>query len=175
MKAGLNLYSIRTLIKTEEEFTSTALKLKDMGYEYLQFSGCAYDPEKIKRVVDASGLPVVLTHIALDKILDDPEKLAEEHLYFGCSNIGLGTIPGTHTNTEEDWTKTIDKLNIAAEKMKKVGCKFFFHHHHYEFFRLKSGKTVFEYMIENAPNFNFTVDSYWVKYGGYDPLAFVDK
>ena len=50
MKFGLNLFSIRNLIATEEEFLKTAKKLKEMGYSYMQFSGAPYDAEKIKRV-----------------------------------------------------------------------------------------------------------------------------
>ena len=32
MEAGLNLYSIRNLIETEEAFLDTAHKLREMGY-----------------------------------------------------------------------------------------------------------------------------------------------
>ena len=36
---GINLYSLRNSIKTEPEFIETAIKLRDMGYSFLQFSG----------------------------------------------------------------------------------------------------------------------------------------
>ena len=35
MKAGLNLFSIRNLLQTEQDFLATAIKLKEMGYSYL--------------------------------------------------------------------------------------------------------------------------------------------
>ena len=60
MNAGLNLYSIRNLIETEEAFLDTAKKLKDMGYSYLQYSGGVYDPDRISRVSKATGLPITL-------------------------------------------------------------------------------------------------------------------
>ena len=44
MQAGLNLYSLRKSIGTEEDFLATAEKLKEMGYSYLQYSGAAFDP-----------------------------------------------------------------------------------------------------------------------------------
>ena len=44
MKVGLNLYSIRGLVATEEAFTETAIKLKKMGYDvgYVGRSGFEY-------------------------------------------------------------------------------------------------------------------------------------
>ena len=93
MQAGLNLYSIRNLISTEEDFLATAKRLREMGYSYLQFSGAPYDAEMIRRVSEASGLPVVLTHVPYDRIVGDTEALAREHLSFGCHRIGLGALP----------------------------------------------------------------------------------
>lgn len=57
MKAGLNLFSVRGMIRTEEDFLSTAIKLREAGYSYLQYSGAAFDAERIKRVSERSGLP----------------------------------------------------------------------------------------------------------------------
>ncbi len=175
MKAGLNLYSIGNLIKTEEEFLATAIKLKEMGYDYMQFSGAAYDPDKIKRVVDASGLPVLLTHVALERIIDEPEKLVEEHNYFGCKNIGLGGLKNDYMLTDKAWKETLDKLNRSAEKILNAGSKFFFHNHHYEFHTFDDGVTAFDYIVNNCPYINFTLDSYWVQYAGCNPMTIVDK
>ena len=175
MEFGLNLYSIRKNISTEEAFLDTAIKLKEMGYSFMQFSGCPYDPEKIKRVVDASGMPVVLTHVDIAKILDETEKLVEEHNYFGCKNIGLGGLKRDIMKDDKLWKETLDKLNLAAEKIAKMGSKFFFHQHHYEFHTFDDGMQAFDYMIQNCPNINFTVDSYWVQYGGFNPVTYVDK
>ena len=89
MKAGLNLFSIKKLLDNEENFLATALKLKEMGYSYMQFSGMPFDAEMIARVSSASELPVVLTHVPMDRIIGDTDKLMEEHAKFGCTNIGL--------------------------------------------------------------------------------------
>ena len=174
MKAGLNLYSVRTLLETEEGFLDTAHKLRDMGYSYLQVSGVKYDPEMIKRVSDASGLPVYLTHVSLNRIVDDTEKLMEEHEIFGCKNIGLGSIKQDIIVDEYALKKNIEQINLAAEKMSKNGFSFFCHHHHYEFYR-HAGETVFDYILKNAPYINFTLDTYWMQYGGVNVLEFLKK
>ena len=114
MKAGLNLHSIRNLIKTEEVFLETAQKLKEMGYSYLQYSGAPLEPKRIKRVSEATGLPIVLTHVPMDLIINDAEKLMEEHAFFGCSNIGLGSMPSKTILDTEAFKKTVADLNEAG-------------------------------------------------------------
>lgn len=167
MNFGLNLYSIRNLIQTEEDFLDTAKKLKDIGYSYMQFSGAPYDAGKIKRVSEESGMPVCLTHVPMDRILNETQALMEEHASFGCKNIGLGMMPLDKYLDETEFKKTVEALDLAGETMQKNGFGLFYHHHHYEF--IKHGdQTGFAYMIENAPHINFTADTYWLQSGGME-------
>ena len=95
MQAGLNLYSIRNYLDTEEHFLEAAKALKEMGYSYIQYSGGAFDADRIARVSAQAGLPVVLTHVPMDRIINDTQALMAEHEKFGCRNIGLGAMPPT--------------------------------------------------------------------------------
>ena len=174
MKAGLNLFSIKNLLDTEENFLATAYKLKEMGYSYIQFSGAPYDSDMIARVSSASQLPVVLTHVPMDRILNDTDALMLEHDKFGCKNIGLGMMPLATILNKEELYKTVEALDNAGAKMNKNGFKFFYHHHHFEFYKY-DGETVFDYILKNAENINFTLDSYWLQFGGVDICKTVDK
>ncbi len=174
MEVGLNLFSIRNLIQNEKDFLDTANKLKEMGYSYMQYSGGPYDADMIARVSKEAEMPVYLTHVPMDRILNDTDKLTEEHAKFGCKNIGLGMMPIKTLANEQEFEKTVEKLDTAAEKMHKNGFSFFYHHHHYEFFK-RNGETALEYMLKNAPHINFTLDTYWVQYGGADILATIEK
>ena len=180
MNAGLNLYSIRNLVKTEEDYLATVLKLKEMGYSYLQHAG-TYDPAMIDRIRKAADMPIVLTHMSFDRITSDTDKLMEEHASFGCRNIGLGSIPivdmvtEEHTVDEKICKAKLEALNKAGEHMKKNGFQFFLHNHHYEFMRMSNGERIFDYIIENAPHINFTLDTYWLQHAGVDVLATIEK
>ena len=174
MKAGLNLFSIKNLLDTEENFLATAYKLKEMGYSYVQFSGAPYDADMIARVSSASQLPVVLTHVPMDRIINDTDALMAEHSKFNCKNIGLGMMPLATILNKEELYKTVEALDNAGAKMKKNGFNFFYHHHHFEFYKY-DGETVFDYILKNAENINFTLDSYWLQFGGVDICKTVDK
>jgi hypothetical protein len=125
MEAGINLYTLRNSIATESDFLATAHKLRDMGYSYLQFSGGTYDPDVIARVSKESGLPFVLTHIPIERIIGDTDALMEEHARFGCKNIGLGAMSGKIIADEDAYKAKIEELDTAGEKMEKNGFKFF--------------------------------------------------
>ena len=174
MEFGLNLYSVRNLVGTPEGFRETAYKLKEMGYDTMQISGVPYDPELIKSVSEETALPVVLTHVGIDRILHDTDTLMDEHAYFGCKNIGLGSFPFTSMEDHGKMVEQVAELNEAGERMAKRGFKFFYHNHHYEFYK-NDGQTVYDYMIENAPYINFTLDTYWLQYGGVDIVDYINK
>ena len=174
MKFGINLYSLRTLIGNEEDFLKTALALSCMGYDTLQFSGAPYDPEVIRRVSAASGMPVVVTHVPMDRIINDTDSLMKEHESFGCRCIGLGAMPPALVCDEENFKITVEKLNAAAKKMKDNGFVFCYHNHHFEQYRV-NGKPALDYLIENAEYIHFTADVYWLQYGGADVLKTIKK
>lgn len=174
MKAGLNLYSIRNYLETEESFLDAAMKLKAMGYDYIQFSGAPLDADRVKRVSEASGLPVVLTHVPMDRILNDTDALMEEHAKFGCKYIGLGMMPYDVIMDKEKCYATVSALNEAGKRMAEKGFKLFYHHHHFEFYR-HDGETVFDYILKNAPYINFTLDTYWLQFGGVNVCETIDR
>lgn len=174
MKAGINLFTLRKSIASEKDFLDTMLRLKNMGYSYVQFSGAPFDADMIARVSEESGLPVVLTHVPMDRIIGDTEALIDEHLKFGCKNIGLGAMPATVIENESSCKKKIEELECAGEMMAKQGLKFFYHHHHFEFYK-HNGETVLDYMIKNTSHINFTADTYWIQYGGGNICDVFDK
>ena len=145
-----------------------------MGYSYMQYSGGSFDADMIKRVSEASGLPVVLTHVPMDRIINDTDSLMAEHAKFDCKYIGLGSMPRDVIFDKEKLKKTVADLDAAGERMEQNGFKFFYHHHHFEFFR-HDGETVFDYVLKNAPHINFTIDTYWLQYGGVDVCDTIDR
>lgn len=174
MKAGLNLFSLRDLVQTQKGFAEVLQKVKQMGYSYIQISGVPLSSKIIAEESNNAGLPIYLTHSSIDKILNDTEGVMAENAVFGCKNIGLGYFLPETICDENKCKDTISKLNEVAIKMKKEGFTFFLHNHHNEF--LKYGnQTVIDYILENAPEIHFIVDTYWVQYGGVNTVSFLDK
>lgn len=174
MKFGLNLYSLRERIQTEEGLEAVSNELWEAGYTFLQFSGSSLPLSAVKRISQRTGMPVYLTHSDINRIFNDTDKLMQEHSALGCFNIGIGCMPDPFAE-EAELEKLAEKMERTGAYMASRGFRLFYHHHHYEFFRISSGETVLEYLARMAPHLNFTLDTYWIQYGGGDVLAIIEK
>lgn len=173
MQIGVNLFSIRNLISTPEQCEQTFDTLKDMGVTYVQYSGGPYDVALLQKC--AKILPIVLTHVPMDRILNEPQQLCEEHKSFGCTNIGLGMMPLDIIKDEQKCKETIAALNESGKVMQQNGCKLFYHFHHFEFYKFSDGTRIVDYIIDNCPYVNFTADTYWIQYGGASVTEYLGK
>lgn len=174
MKFGLNLFSLRKQIETPEAFLATAKALKEMGYTTLQFSGAPFEPETIKSVSEATEMPIVLTHVPFDRILNDTAALVKEHDVFGCRNIGLGAMKFKFM-TDAQIMDGIGQLEEAGKKLNALGAKFFYHHHAHEFCKMENGKTIFDTILENTEHVNITMDTHWLQVGGVSITEYIAK
>ena len=173
MKLGAQFYSIRDNTKTPEDLRESFKKIKEIGYDIVQMSAiCAIDPNLLRSYSEEFGLPITCTHSPLDRILNDTEKLIEEHKIYGCPTIGLGSMPEEYRGD-----KVYDFIELIKEPIRKIkssGLNFAYHNHAFEFEKV-NGKLIFDILIDELPDLDFILDTYWVKYGGYDHLDYIRK
>lgn len=176
MKFGAQLYSLRKYCATPAGVEETFHKIKAMGAETAQLSACCPMPaQELKRISEASGVPICGTHTPYDRIKGELGKVAEEHLIFGCGIVGLGSMPNEYRGGLEGLKRFEDFANMTAEKLAPYGLKFAYHNHHFEF-KKDGGVILYDHLIENtSPDVQFILDTYWVKFAGYDPCAYLRK
>jgi sugar phosphate isomerase/epimerase len=176
MLYGSQLYSLRRYCSTPAGVEDTFHKIKAMGAETAQLSACCPMPAKeLRRISEESGVSICGTHTAFDRIKNETEKVAEEHLIFGCGIVGLGSMPDEYRGNLEGLRRFEDFANRTAQKLAPFGLKFAYHNHHFEF-KKENGVILYDHLIENTlPEVNFILDTYWVKFAGYDPCAYLSK
>ncbi len=168
-KFGLQLFTIRDRLKTEEEIRSSFRTIAEYGYSEAQTAGAFINPVSFAAAAKDAGVSICGTHYFWDKIryeLDDTMRL---HEILGTTNVGIGGMPVDARNSLEGLKNFIDEANDVAAKLAKHGFKFTYHNHSFEFKKL-DGKTVMDYLIEgfDPNNISFVLDTYWVQHGGYD-------
>ncbi|MBQ5973703.1 MAG: sugar phosphate isomerase/epimerase [Oscillospiraceae bacterium] len=165
MKLGAQMYTVRNQCKTPEDLDRSLEKLAEIGYRTVQLSGFPYDPAAVRRRCDELGLSVELTHSSGDRITGDTDRLIEDHRILGCTNVGIGGFPGERT--PEGVRKFIADFTPAMEKIAAAGMKFQYHNHGFEFQKF-DGVTLLDILrAETDPRLmGFTLDTYWVQYGG---------
>ena len=175
MICGAQLYTVREYAKNLEDFAETLKKVADIGYTAVQVSGtCEFEAEWLKEQLDKNGLICPLTHTKPDRIMGDTENVIREHDIFGAKYIGLGYRKIQAEN--EGYDKFESLFRPAAEKISKAGKLFMYHNHALEFEEL-DGTIILDTIAERFPAdiMGFTLDTYWVKRGGYEPVDYVRK
>ncbi len=170
MKIGAQLFTVRKFCSNTAEFAETLKKVADMGYTAVQVSGtCPYQGEWLADQLKSTGLSCIITHCSADRILNETELLAAEHKLFNCKYIGLSGVPIEF----EEISDFALAAKSAAEQLHRLGCRFMYHNHSWEYeIKLPDGRNIMEYLSDTftPEEMGFTLDTYWVKFGGYEPL-----
>ena len=148
MKLAAQLYTIRDFTKTPEDIRKSLKKIGEIGYDYVQVSAFGpIAPELLKEYADESGVKICATHTPTDRILNDTEKVIEEHKLWNCDYVGWGYVPPENVANAE---KFIEELLPAARKIADAGLKLVLHNHGIEFNKRANGKNFIDYVCENT-------------------------
>ena len=111
----------------------------------------------------------------MNDLRDNPQKALENAKRFGANYVMCAWIPHKgNTFGIKETKEATEVFNKAGKLLKEAGITLAYHAHGYEFRPYGNG-TLFDYMAENAHNFAFEMDVYWVQHGGTDPLALLNK
>jgi sugar phosphate isomerase/epimerase len=171
---GIQLYSLRNQFK--KDVAGSLKTISDWGLTNLEGGGTyGLSFEEFDGLLDKYKLDVVSVGASYDELKDNPEKALANAKQFGAKYVMCAWI--SHDGNNFDIAKTKEAVaifNTAGKLLKDAGITLAYHAHGYEFRPYEDG-TLFDYMAENAENFAFEMDVYWVQHGGEDPLALLNR
>lgn len=171
MEIGAQLFTLRNFCTNLSDFSETLKKVADIGYKTVQVSGvCPYEPEWLAAELKKNDLRCVLTHT---NVAADPLQTAKNHDIFECQYAGLGYYD--FDGTWENYNNFLQQFTPVAQILRDNGKYFMYHNHNKEFQKL-DGKHIFGRLAEDMPAdlMGFTVDTFWVQYGGCDPAQWIE-
>ena len=164
------MYTLREFLKTPADIAVTMKRVREIGYEAVQLSGLGtIMPVELQRILDSEGLQAVITHVSVDRLLNDFDVLVDEHKLWNCPNVAIGSMPGEYRAGKDGYISFARVASEIAHKLKAAGLTFSYHNHSFEFAKY-DGKTGLEIFYEQAdPVVLAEIDTYWVQHGGGDP------
>jgi sugar phosphate isomerase/epimerase len=166
MQIGAQMYTVRDLCQDQKGLDKALERVVAIGYKCVQLSGFPYDPAHTKAVCDALGLTIALTHNDPQCLANNIDALIQVHQIMDCVNIGLGCLPVRGIQNGHAYAAS---LAPSLEKLKTAGMRFQYHNHAFEFAREGTGSLWDALVQETDPDvWGFTLDTYWVHYGGLD-------
>ncbi|MCM8803318.1 MAG: sugar phosphate isomerase/epimerase, partial [Candidatus Omnitrophica bacterium] len=117
MKCGVQLYTLREYCKSVEDTKNTFKKIKEIGFKYVQISAVSEpkDVKELKNILDDNNLKAVSTHTGYERIINETEKVIEEHKILGCEAIFCPGLPNQLHN-KEGYLKVAEQFNKIIEK-----------------------------------------------------------
>ena len=175
-RIGAQYYTLRDYIQNTEDFDTTCKKVADMGYQVIQISASPLPAKEMRKITDKYGLKTVVTHRGFEDFVKNVDEIIEYNRILDSEFCGIGCMPFEYTENKDTLDDFIQKTNRAAEKIKKAGMTLAYHNHAFEFAKIH-GKTIMDWILEETDpeNVQFTVDTYWVQFGGVNPADFIRK
>lgn len=172
---GVQLYTFRKLMKTPAEVERVLSGISKLGSKTVQVSGvCEMPVKRLRELADRNGMSICGTHSPFNRITDDTDALAEEHLIMGCDSVGLGMMPVKYLTGADGIKRFCEIANTVCEKLKPYNLKFGYHNHFRELKKV-GDKVILDTLAEEVPDMQLILDTYWVKFAGSDPVEYLSK
>lgn len=171
MKIAVQLYSVRDCIKSGDDMLEILGKIKDMGYDGVEFAGYQNLPaETLRARLDEVGLVCVGGHIGLGDF--SKSKLADTLKYqktLGAAQIGVGGAPH---RTMLECKHTAKVLGNANTVFEKEGVRVYYHNHCEEFKPMRNKLLPIDVLKASC---YLQIDTYWSFYAGIDNYKLITE
>jgi len=171
------LFTLRDQMKTAADIAAGLIKLRTIGYQAVQVSGIGPIPEAdLVQLAKDNGITLCATHEPGDRILNEPQKVADRLRALNCKITAYPYPSGINFDTLESTKEFCRRLNTAGQVLHEAGQVLCYHNHQIEFRRL-AGKPLLEIIYaETDPQFvQGEPDTYWIQNGGGDPVEWCHR
>jgi len=148
MPVGFQTFPIREILA--KDFSGTLKMMAAQGYQLTEmcspkgYAEIGYGPlvsmktSDMRKIINDAGLSCPSCHFGFAEFGDPlDERIGFAH-DLGLSQMICSTFWLPKTATLNDYLAAADRLNVAAEKIKKAGMQTGFHNHDFEFHQLES-------------------------------------
>ncbi len=173
MLIALETYTIRKEMRLNRKAAFT--KVHDQGIDHVELTRTSFDEDTLLDLKETK-LKVVSIQVKLNKLETSKQKLVD-FLLSSRADIAVVSVMPTRTilGGKRAVLHLAKRLEILAESLSLQGIRLAYHNHDFEF-RKVSGKTKFDWLLENTGDkVHFVLDVYWTKKHKEDPLYWLKK
>ena len=177
-KIGVQLYSVRNLMKSD--FEGTITKVATIGYKEVEFAGLFnHSPKDVRAILDKNGLTAPSSHVGYDVVEKHWPETIEAAKIIGQSYIVCPGIPDDLRKQPDGYKRIAEQFNKAGEASNKADIHFAYHNHTWEFqpSPLLGGKRPYDFLLDSTdPKLrNMEMDLCWAAVAGQDPVSYFHR
>lgn len=171
-QVAVQMFSLRDFCKTPADIAKTLKRIAKIGYPAVQASALGpIEEEELLALCKENGLVLCATHEPSDTILNEPMKVVERLKKLKCRYTAYPYPKGIDFSDGRAINKFIQQLNKAGRVLYENNLVLTYHNHHIEWRKYK-GQPVIEHIYDRteAKYLKGEIDTYWVQFGGGDPV-----
>ena len=175
MTVAMQMYTLRN--ETKQDYVGTLKKLAKIGYKAIQVSGFGNaTPAEIRKVMDDLELGSAGTHLGLEMMEKEFEKVVEITKTLRAGYAVIPHIAEARRQSADDWKRLAEIFTEIGRKLKAEGLGLAYHNHAFEFQKF-DGQYGYDILFGNVDLqvVQTEIDTYWVRFGGADPVAYLKK
>lgn len=169
MKIALQMYTVRDLCKTGADLLHALRRVRELGYDGVEFAGYAgLGAREIKSVLAETGLEAVAAHESADRLENSLDEVLSYSKDIGCSKVVCAYAP---TGSREDLERLKKILTTASARAAESGITVLYHNHTHEFRPLDGVRPIDE-IRRFCP---LELDTYWAFDSKVDVCAYLKE
>ena len=172
---AMQMYTLRDLAK--QDYAGTLRQVANLGYKAVQVSGFGNsNPKEIRKVLDDLELGSAGTHLGLALFEKEFETVVAHTKDLRAGYAIVPSLPEDRRRTADDWRRLGDLFSDFGRRLKAVGLGFAYHNHAFEFQKF-DGRYGYDILFDSVDLevVQTELDTYWVQYGGADPVQYLEK
>lgn len=188
MPIGFQTFPIREMLA--KDLSGTLKMMAGLGYQTAEmcspqgYAQIGYGPlagiktTDLRKMISDTGLSCFSCHFTFSEMGDQLDERIQFAHDLGLTQMICSTFWLPKTATLDDYLASADKLNVAAEKIKKAGMQTGFHNHEFEFHKL-GGQLIYDALMKRFDpslikmqfqteviNLGYKASTYFDKYPG---------
>lgn len=172
---SLQMWSVRDVAQTD--FRKAVREVARIGYAGVELAGYGeLTAAQANEVLREAGLAVSGMHVVVERLRNEPARVAEEALLLGSKDVICPWIDPKAVATRAQAEAFGEELGRVGAEMRAHGLRFGFHNHGHEI-GFVDGRSLFEWILDAAEPRNLAaeVDVYWVHWVKQKPADFLRR
>lgn len=166
---GLQMYTLRNMIHTQEELETAFFRASGIGYKLLQMKCPAYMTMKqFKTLLDRYDMRIDSLRFDTHRIEAEIESIIRESEMLGAKSVRIESMNADLARTPEGFLKWAEIMEKAGSILLRHGLRLWYHFHAFEFINFQDGKRGIDLLLENTSSEAvwFQPDLFWLTAAG---------
>jgi sugar phosphate isomerase/epimerase len=168
------LYTVRDQIQDPSRVGGVLGRLREIGYGAVEVAGLGpITSERFSQELARADLTACAAHASLERLTGDLATVAAECREWGCRYVVVPGLPNEY-RSGAGLKRFAREADAVAHDLQPFGLKLAYHNHSFELERW-DGQTGLEALFSAtaAQTLHAELDTYWLQYGGADPVEWI--